>query len=66
MKGFPKVPYAQIKKMVFKTDGTKPSQGAMSEAAKNFKVEKKVNNHFHIFIYAPPYVTTNFSGYKAG
>ena len=39
-KGQKKMPYYDIVKLVFKTDGTKPSIGAMCDAAKNFKVVK--------------------------
>ena len=39
-KGQKKMPFHDIVELVFKTDGTKPSIGAMCEAAKNFKVAK--------------------------
>ena len=39
-KGTPKTPYDDILLLVRKTDGTKPSIGAMCDAAKNFKKEK--------------------------
>ena len=38
--GTPKTPYNKIRELVRKTDGTKPTPGAMCDAAKNFKIKK--------------------------
>lgn len=38
--GSPKMKFKDLLKMVCKTDGTKPTIGAMCDAAKNFKLEK--------------------------
>ena len=39
-KGMPKTPYKDIRKLVRKTDGSKPKTSAMCDAAKNFMKEK--------------------------